>query len=194
MTEASIRVENKILIEKTCISPISGVPRPSFRSIFHLKMTTFRFFSYPALTTEPIKIIFSIHSHISPRYNIWSSNLTLKVNGGHWRSLEVSGRVTNWAITQKRLIFKENLFGNFYSTLNSLSNGIQYLILFYFNIFRFFSLSPIPTCGTLKNYAIGIFFIWLLIYIKFPLKWYAICKYSMKNKEFKDQWPSHKSD
>ena len=52
--------------------------------------------------------------------------MTLKVNEGHWRSLEVSGRVTNWAKTQKQTIFKENLFGNFHSTLSLLSNGIKH--------------------------------------------------------------------
>ena len=30
------------------------------------------------------------------------------------------------AKTQKQTIFKENLFGNFYSTLDSLSNGIKH--------------------------------------------------------------------
>ena len=69
---------------------------------------------------------------------------------GQWRSIEVSGRVRNWAITQKRMIFKENLFGNFYSTLNFLSNGIQYLIFLNFNIFCFFSLKFHPHLCNLK--------------------------------------------
>ena len=52
--------------------------------------------------------------------------MTLKVNEGHWSSLEVSGQVTNWAKTQKQTIFNENLFGNFYYTLDLLSNGIKH--------------------------------------------------------------------
>ena len=36
------------------------------------------------------------------------------------------------AKTQKQTIFEQNLFGKFYSTLNFLSNGIQYVKLFSF--------------------------------------------------------------
>ena len=99
---------------------------PSIGPFFHWKMAKISFFSYKMLTTAPINTIFGMHTHISPKYNIWSSTMTLKVNEGHWRSLKVNGRVTNWAKTQKQTIFKENLFGNFYSTLDSLSNGIKH--------------------------------------------------------------------
>ena len=126
LREASIRVENKILIQKICIWAFSGVPRSFFRSIFTLKNGQNQFFSYKMLITAPINAIFGMQTHISPRYHIWSSTMTLKVNEGHWRSLEVSGRVTNWAKTQKQTIFKENLFGNFHSTLSLLSNGIKH--------------------------------------------------------------------
>ena len=49
----------------------------------------------------------------------------------HQMSLEVirgkKSSVINEVKTQKQRIFKQNLFGNFYSTLNYLSNGIQYV-------------------------------------------------------------------
>ena len=95
--------------------------------------------SYKMLTTAHRNAIFGMHTHISPKYNIWSSTMTLKVNEGHWRSLKVSGRVTNWAKTQKQTIFKENLFGNFYSTLNLLSNSIKHCkILLFWKFSNFF--------------------------------------------------------
>ena len=37
--------------------------------------------------------------------------------------------------TQKQISFRQSLFGNYYSALNYLSNGIQYVILFSFNYF-----------------------------------------------------------
>ena len=76
--------------------------------------------SYKMLTTASRNTIFGMHTHISPRYKMLSSTMTLKVNEGHWRSLEVSGRVTNWAKIQKQTIFLGNLVGDLYSTLNFL--------------------------------------------------------------------------
>ena len=84
------------------------------------------------LTTAPMNANFGMHAHNSPRYSISSLNLTREVIRGHWRSLEVSCRVTNEAKTQKLTNFRQNLFGNFYSIINFLSNGIQYVNLFGF--------------------------------------------------------------
>ena len=42
------------------------------------------------------------------------------------------------AKTQKQRIIRQNLLSNFYSTLNFLSSGIQYVKLFSFNYFSFF--------------------------------------------------------
>ena len=72
-----------------CISPFSGVPRSLFLVNFFTENGKNQYFSYEILTTAPINTICSIHTHISPRYNTSSSTMTLKVNEGHWRSLEV---------------------------------------------------------------------------------------------------------
>ena len=75
------------------------------------------------------------------------------------KHLIFSGRVTNEAKTQKLTIFRNNLFGNFYSTLNFLSNGIQYLSLFscqFFNIF--FTKYKTPPVAVLKIMRGGNFF------------------------------------
>ena len=42
------------------------------------------------------------------------------------------------AKTQKQRIFRQNLLSNFYSALDLLSSGIQYVKLFSFNFFYFF--------------------------------------------------------
>ena len=73
-------------------------------------------------------------------FDLESQWRSLEVTGGHCRSLEVSGRVTNWAKTQKKIIFKENSFGNFYFTLNLLSNGINQ-----FFSYKMLTTSPIST-------------------------------------------------
>ena len=43
------------------------------------------------------------------------------------------------AKTQKQRIIRQNLLNNFYSTLNFLSSGIQYVKLFSFKFFLLFS-------------------------------------------------------
>ena len=88
---------------------------PLFRAIFDQKMAKFSFFSYYSSTTAPRKMILNIHTHTSPSSNNWSLTKTLKVTGGHCRSTR---SITNEAKTKKQMIFKQNLFGNFYSTLN----------------------------------------------------------------------------
>ena len=84
LTEASIWVIDRILINKNCILLISRLPRPSFWATFDLKMAKFRFFSYYSSMTIPRKVILDMHTHISPSYNNWSLTLTSKVTWGHW--------------------------------------------------------------------------------------------------------------
>ena len=84
LTEASIWVIDRILINKNCILLISRLPRPSFWATFDQKMAKFRFFSYYSSTMAPRKMILDMHTHISPSYNNWSLTLTSKVTGGHW--------------------------------------------------------------------------------------------------------------
>ena len=83
LTEASIWVIDRILINKNCILLISRLPRPSFWATFDQKMEKFRVFSYYSSTTAPRKVILDMHTHISPSYNNWSLTLTSKVTGGH---------------------------------------------------------------------------------------------------------------
>ena len=50
-------------------------------------------------------------------------------------SLSQSHFGTKLAHTQKQTIFRQNFFGNFYSTLNYLLNGILYVKSFWFQLF-----------------------------------------------------------
>ena len=73
---------------------------------FWLKYCQNSAFSYCTSKTSSKTLIFGMHTHISPRYNIWS--LTLKATIGHWKSSEVKkSSVINEVKTQKQIIFKK---------------------------------------------------------------------------------------
>ena len=91
-TEASFWVENRILIEKICFGSFSRPPRPTFQSIFDLKMAIFSSFSSQILTNVPINVIFGIYPHNSPSFKGESFILTPKVTEGHLRSSEFKQR------------------------------------------------------------------------------------------------------
>ena len=72
---------------------------------------------------------------------------------GHQRSLEVirnkKNSVINEVKTQKQRIFKKHIW-QFYSSLNYLSNGTQFVKLLSFIIFTIFYVQD-PTCENLEN-------------------------------------------
>ena len=146
-TEASFWVENRILIEKNSFRSFSRPPRPTFQSIFDLKMAIFRIFLSQILTNVLINAIFGMYLCNSSSFKGELLILTSKVNEGHLRSSEVNKKVI---IRGQK--YEKNLFGNFYSALYFLSNGIQYMKLsslkknynFFFSTRSSFFLSPIP--------------------------------------------------
>ena len=92
-TEASFWVENRILIEKNSFRSFSRPPRPTFQSIFDLKMAIFRIFLSQILTNVPINAIFVMYPCNSSSFKGILMILTSKVNEGHLRSSEVNKKV-----------------------------------------------------------------------------------------------------
>ena len=92
-TEASFWVENRILIEKSSFRSFSRPPRPTFQSIFDLKMAIFRIFLSQILTNVLINAIFGMYLCNSSSFKGELLILTSKVNEGHLRSSEVNKKV-----------------------------------------------------------------------------------------------------
>ena len=66
MTEASIRVENRILIKKIAYRHFQDCHGPRFGAIWSEKWQN-SVLLYHALTTAPKKTIFNMQNHIRPR-------------------------------------------------------------------------------------------------------------------------------
>ena len=133
-TEASFSVENRILIEKTRFGSFSRPPRPTFQSIFDLKMAIFQSFSSQILTYVPINVIFGIYLHNSPSFKGESIILTPKVTEGHLRSSEVKQRRSSEVKKWKKLVWELLFYIKFpfkRYTIHEMILSLKKLKLFY---------------------------------------------------------------
>ena len=83
MTEASIKVDNSILVKTFADQQFQEFHGPLFSS----KNGNIQAYSLRTLTTIPIKAIFSMHTQISSRYIIGTLILSMNVTGGHYKPL-----------------------------------------------------------------------------------------------------------
>ena len=68
----------------------------------------------------------------------------------------MTGSCKYYTKTSKQTIFRHNLFGNIYSTLNFLSNGVLYEYFFSFKIFYNFFLSSLVHWSRSADWRIAI--------------------------------------
>ena len=160
---------------------------PLFSPFFYLKMAIFWIFSSQILTNVPINAILGMYPHNSSSFKVESLILTSKVTKGHLRSSEVNKKRSSEIKNEK------NLFGIFLSTSNFFSKSGIFLIRILFlanNIsdLKWWAVSAYLIKYKSVNFSIGAInmtnsknndfmrkLVWeLLIYIKFPYKWYTL--------------------